>query len=154
MDEVCDLLPSSYKDECENFVNKYGKDAVEFLLSYAAPHTICTLLHLCLFQESPVMSKRPSHPSLHPNLSCLLHICSGQLPLNPSVLLSQSFFLTLSRPAVETIPSDCDTCRTLAALTRVQLGSNATETETSGFLGSVCLLYPQAVPKVAPYRCL
>ncbi|XP_023651844.1 surfactant protein Bb [Paramormyrops kingsleyae] len=103
MDEVCDLLPSSYKDECDNFVNKYGKDAVEFLLSYAAPHTICTLLHLCLFQESP-------------------------LPM-------------------ETIPSDCDTCRTLAALTRVQLGSNATETETSGFFGSVCLLYPQAVPK-------
>uniref|UniRef100_A0A3B5MG44 Saposin B-type domain-containing protein n=1 Tax=Xiphophorus couchianus TaxID=32473 RepID=A0A3B5MG44_9TELE len=47
MEEVCDLIPSSYKDQCNDFVDKYGAEIVEFLLSSAAPHTICSLLHLC-----------------------------------------------------------------------------------------------------------
>lgn len=54
MGEVCDLLPESYKNQCDDFVAKYGKEIVEFLLSSAAPHTICTLLHLCLFEEQTV----------------------------------------------------------------------------------------------------
>lgn len=52
MGEVCDLLPQSYKDECDDFVDKYGVQIVEFLLSSAAPHTICALLHICLFRDS------------------------------------------------------------------------------------------------------
>uniref|UniRef100_A0A7N8WPU5 Saposin B type region 2 domain-containing protein n=1 Tax=Mastacembelus armatus TaxID=205130 RepID=A0A7N8WPU5_9TELE len=44
MGEVCDLVPKSYKEECDDFVSKYGVQIVEFLLSSAAPHTIfiCT----------------------------------------------------------------------------------------------------------------
>uniref|UniRef100_A0A3B3W081 Saposin B-type domain-containing protein n=1 Tax=Poecilia latipinna TaxID=48699 RepID=A0A3B3W081_9TELE len=44
--EVCDLIPSSYKDQCDDFVDKYGAEIIEFLLTSAAPHTICSLLHL------------------------------------------------------------------------------------------------------------
>lgn len=51
MEEICDLVPKSYTEQCEDFVAKYGTAIVEFLLSSAAPHTICTLLHLCLFEE-------------------------------------------------------------------------------------------------------
>lgn len=54
MGEVCDLLPESYKNQCDDFIAKYGTEIVEFLLSSAAPHTICTLLHLCLFEEQTV----------------------------------------------------------------------------------------------------
>lgn len=54
MGDVCHLVPQSYKDQCDDFVDKYGTQIVEFLLSSAAPHTICTLLHLCLFKEQPV----------------------------------------------------------------------------------------------------
>lgn len=54
MEEVCDLVPQSYKERCDDFVEKYGVQIVEFLLSSAAPHTICTLLHLCLFKEQLV----------------------------------------------------------------------------------------------------
>lgn len=57
MDEVCDLLPQSYKEECDDFVAKYGKEIVEFLMSSAAPHTICALLHLCWFKEQTVPGK-------------------------------------------------------------------------------------------------
>ncbi|KAI1900953.1 hypothetical protein AGOR_G00055140 [Albula goreensis] len=103
LDEVCTILPASYKDQCEDFINKYGKELIEFLLSSAAPHTICTLIHLCLVQELPF---------------------------------------------VETPPlSECDSCQTLAALSRVQLGSNITEQRTSSFLGSVCQMNPHAIPQ-------
>ncbi|KAG9354905.1 hypothetical protein JZ751_001618 [Albula glossodonta] len=104
LDEVCTILPASFKDQCEDFINKYGKELIEFLLSSAAPHTICTLIHLCLVQELPF---------------------------------------------VETPPlSECDSCQTLAALSRVQLGSNITEQRTSSFLGSVCQMNPHAIPQV------
>uniref|UniRef100_A0A3Q0QQ77 Saposin B-type domain-containing protein n=1 Tax=Amphilophus citrinellus TaxID=61819 RepID=A0A3Q0QQ77_AMPCI len=46
MGEVCDLIPKRYKEQCDDFIDKYGVEIVEFLLSSAAPHTICTLLHL------------------------------------------------------------------------------------------------------------
>ncbi|XP_034397320.1 surfactant protein Bb [Cyclopterus lumpus] len=103
MEEVCDLVPQSYKDQCDDFVDKYGTQIVEFLLSSAAPHAICSLLHVCLFKEQPV----------------------------PELFL----------------PSDCDFCRTLAALSRLQLGLNATESQTSSFLQSVCVHHPNAIPK-------
>ncbi|XP_013872774.1 surfactant protein Bb [Austrofundulus limnaeus] len=103
MGEVCDLIPKSYKEECDDFVDKYGTEIVEFLLSSAAPHTICTLLHLCLFETRPVPDVRP--------------------------------------------PSDCESCQTLAALSRLYLGLNTTEPQTSAFLRSVCLNHPKAVPK-------
>ncbi|XP_071339086.1 surfactant protein Bb [Trachinotus anak] len=103
MGEVCHLVPQSYKDQCDDFVNKYGVQIVEFLLSSAAPHTICTLLHLCLFEEQPL----------------------------PEVLL----------------PSDCESCRTLAVLSRLHLGLNSTEPQISSFLLSVCVNHPNAIPK-------
>lgn len=62
MGEVCDLMPESYKDQCDDFIAKYGTEIVEFLLSSAAPHTICTLLHLCLFEEQAVPGQ--SHPTV------------------------------------------------------------------------------------------
>nr|XP_019956431.1 PREDICTED: prosaposin-like [Paralichthys olivaceus] len=103
MGEVCELLPHSYKDQCDDFISKYGVEIVEFLMSSAAPHTICTLLHLCMFEE--------------------------QLP------------------PVAFLPSDCESCRTLAVLSRLHLGPNSTEPETSSFLQSVCVHHPNAIPK-------
>lgn len=103
MGEVCDLVPQSYKERCDDFVAKYGTQIVEFLLSSAAPHTICTLLHLCLFEKQTV----------------------------PEVSL----------------PSDCESCRTLAVLSRIHLGPNSTEPQTSSFLQSVCVHHPNAIPK-------
>lgn len=107
METVCDHLPGSYKDQCDEFVKKYGKEVVDFLLSSVAPHTICAFLHLCLFEETPKM----------------------EMPQ----------------------PSDCQSCRTLAVLGRLYLGLNSTEYLTSSFLQSVCLHYPNAIPKCEVY---
>ncbi|XP_040898397.1 surfactant protein Bb [Toxotes jaculatrix] len=103
MGEVCNLVPHSYKDKCDDFISKYGVQIVEFLLSSAAPHTICTLLHLCLFKEQPL-----------PEVS---------------------------------FPSDCESCRTLAVLSRLYLDRNSSEPQTSSFLHSVCVDHPNAIPK-------
>ncbi|KAK6306354.1 hypothetical protein J4Q44_G00232790 [Coregonus suidteri] len=103
MGGVCGLLPASYKDQCNDFINKYGKEIVDILLPSATPYSICALLHLYMFQETPSM----------------------EMPL----------------------PSDCDSCRTMAVLSRLHLGLNATEPQTSSFLQSVCLKHPNAIPK-------
>ncbi|KAG7480825.1 hypothetical protein MATL_G00060400 [Megalops atlanticus] len=103
LDQVCSVLPESVKEQCEDFINKYGKEVIDFLLSSAAPHTICVMLHLCLVRELPLVET----------------------------------------PA----PNDCESCQTLAVLSQLHLGPNTTEHQTSSFLGSVCLMYPFAVPK-------
>ncbi|KAJ8263607.1 hypothetical protein COCON_G00160640 [Conger conger] len=59
LDKVCSILPGPYKDQCEHFIDKYGKQLIEFLLSSAAPHTICVLLQLCLFREPPLLEMPP-----------------------------------------------------------------------------------------------
>lgn len=85
MGEVCDLLPKSYKDQCNDFIAKYGTQIVEFLLSSAAPHTICTLLHLCLFEEQVVPGQSHLTVSLcywldHHHTADLLPTTQSHLP--------------------------------------------------------------------------
>ncbi|KAJ7987194.1 hypothetical protein DPEC_G00336220 [Dallia pectoralis] len=48
-------------------------------------------------------------------------------------------------------PTDCDSCLTLAVLTRLQLGSNASESQTTSFVDSVCQLHPNALPKCTSF---
>ena len=57
MGQVCALLPRSYKGKCNDFIDKYGKQIVAFLLSSAAPHSICALLHLCLLDEASTVGE-------------------------------------------------------------------------------------------------
>ncbi|XP_042588262.1 prosaposin [Cyprinus carpio] len=67
-----------------------------------------------------------------PNFICtLLHLCEIQEhPVKAAEVLS-----------------DCDSCLTLAVLTRLHLGSNATELQAASFLNTVCQLHPSAMPK-------
>ncbi|XP_072520853.1 surfactant protein Bb [Salminus brasiliensis] len=55
LEKICDHLPDHYKEQCNNFLETYGKQILDFLLTSATPHTICTLLHLCLIQERSAM---------------------------------------------------------------------------------------------------
>ncbi|XP_010875802.2 prosaposin isoform X2 [Esox lucius] len=100
--KVCVILPKSYRQQCENLIEKYGKILMDMLLTYATPEAICTLIQVCDRMDTPILMSNPS---------------------------------------------DCDSCLTLAVLTRLQLGSNASEPQTSSFLDSVCQLYLNALPK-------
>lgn len=53
LDKVCSIMPSSVRDECVKFVDKYTPEILSLLLNGAAPKALCTLLHLCLFSEQP-----------------------------------------------------------------------------------------------------
>ncbi|KAL1266858.1 hypothetical protein QQF64_002533 [Cirrhinus molitorella] len=71
-----------------------------------------------------------------PNFICtLLHLCEiWERPINAAVAFSE-----------------CDSCLTLAVLTRVHLGSNATERQAASFLDTFCQLHPSAMPKCETY---
>ncbi|KAG7279481.1 hypothetical protein CRUP_035867 [Coryphaenoides rupestris] len=86
MGQVCDLLPHSYKHKCNNFIDKYGKQMVEFFISSAAPHSICALLHLCLLEEAPRVELLPPSSDCE---SCRHLVVLGGLHLG----------LNFSRPA-------------------------------------------------------
>ncbi|GFN91862.1 proactivator polypeptide, partial [Plakobranchus ocellatus] len=46
LDKVCNLLPASIKQECDNFVAQYSAQLIQLLLQYK-PQQVCTLLGLC-----------------------------------------------------------------------------------------------------------
>ncbi|XP_042613357.1 prosaposin-like [Cyprinus carpio] len=54
LEKICDYLPSQYKDMCDNFVETYGKQLIDLLLSSLPPHAICSALGLCLFPQTPL----------------------------------------------------------------------------------------------------
>ncbi|XP_052447464.1 prosaposin [Carassius gibelio] len=54
LEKICDYLPSQYKDKCDNFVETYGKQLIDLLLSSLPPHAICTALGLCIFPQTPL----------------------------------------------------------------------------------------------------
>ena len=52
--KVCGILPSSYRDQCKNLIEKYGKKLMDMLLSYINPEAICTLIQVCHGMETLV----------------------------------------------------------------------------------------------------
>ncbi|KAI5625313.1 hypothetical protein C0J50_15172 [Silurus asotus] len=76
MERICDYLPEHYKEQCNDMVEKYGKQIIDFLLSSATPHTICTLLHMCFGQDTPVIV--PSACKTCKNLMILTQTHLGQ----------------------------------------------------------------------------
>lgn len=71
-----------------------------------------------------------------PNFICtLLRLCEiREQPTKAAVVLSE-----------------CDSCLTLAVLTRMHLGPNITELQAASFLDTVCQLHPSAMPKCETY---
>ncbi|XP_051267882.1 prosaposin [Dicentrarchus labrax] len=55
LEEICHILPSTYRDQCEAVVGKFSKTVLDALLSYATPQAICALMHLCKGQEAPLV---------------------------------------------------------------------------------------------------
>lgn len=53
LEEICHILPSTYKAQCEALVVKFSKPVLDAILSYATPQAICTLIHACKGQEDP-----------------------------------------------------------------------------------------------------
>uniref|UniRef100_A0A3B5BL36 Saposin B-type domain-containing protein n=1 Tax=Stegastes partitus TaxID=144197 RepID=A0A3B5BL36_9TELE len=60
LEEICHILPSTYRNQCEAVVDKFSKTVLDAILSYATPQTICALIHLCKGQEAPLVGQSAS----------------------------------------------------------------------------------------------
>jgi saposin len=54
LEKVCNFLPSSLQQQCDDIIEKYGKTIVDMLIAEASPKEICTAIGLCT-QKMPVM---------------------------------------------------------------------------------------------------
>jgi saposin len=52
LDQVCEYLPGSFKDQCENFVNQYTDIIIDFLTHQITPEQVCKQIGLCAEPET------------------------------------------------------------------------------------------------------
>ncbi|XP_017266236.1 prosaposin [Kryptolebias marmoratus] len=55
LEEICHIVPSSYRDQCEAIIGKFSKTVLDAIIGYATPEAICALIHLCKGQEALVV---------------------------------------------------------------------------------------------------
>ncbi|XP_030641908.1 surfactant protein Bb [Chanos chanos] len=105
LEKICSLLPKHFLDQCNNFMEKYGKQIVDFLLSSATPHTICAVLHLCLVEETPITEIR--QPSACDSCKILAVLTQFHLGQNATELQNSSFLKKLCTLHPNAIP-ECE----------------------------------------------
>ncbi len=54
MEQVCDVVPGSYKSGCEAFVKTYTPQLIDLFLQDVTPQLICSSLMLCPEQHEKV----------------------------------------------------------------------------------------------------
>jgi len=64
MELVCDILPSSYKDTCMEYVEEYGKIFYEAFVETADVHEICVMLGLCSAEFMRIVETTQLLPAL------------------------------------------------------------------------------------------
>ncbi|MEQ2182167.1 hypothetical protein GOODEAATRI_019431 [Goodea atripinnis] len=52
LDEICHILPRTYRNQCEAIIGKFSKTVLDAILGYATPEAICALIHQCKGQEA------------------------------------------------------------------------------------------------------
>lgn len=83
LEEICHIVPSAYRAQCESIIGKFSKTVLDAILSYATPQAICALIHLCKGQEAPIVGQftqvpllqkividGPHIPMLHLQMTC------------------------------------------------------------------------------------
>ncbi|KAI5622594.1 prosaposin-like [Silurus asotus] len=142
LEEVCDLLPEQIKDQCHNEMDKDLPLVLTFLVGLMSVlisvlDEACSVLPMVLSGQCSRLVQRSLKKLFEvllnaksPNSICsVLRLCQSSLPLVASPL------------------SDCDSCQTLVILSRLRLGSNATQSQVTSFMSSVCQSHPGVLPK-------
>jgi saposin len=47
LEKVCNVLPSTYRQDCDNFVKQYADEVIRLLLEELTPNEVCAALGLC-----------------------------------------------------------------------------------------------------------
>jgi saposin len=58
LEKICTIMPHSKKQECVDFVDKYGTKLVELLEKLSTPELVCFALGLCLKNTQEVLPQR------------------------------------------------------------------------------------------------
>ncbi|RVE68277.1 hypothetical protein OJAV_G00089220 [Oryzias javanicus] len=173
---VCLRLPEQSASQCHSQVKTYLPKVLQQTPSHLKPRETCVVFGLCapqkdeeppqsvdtegLSNSAPVSATETQKISGPVCALCLMVIkkLENMLPKN----MTEDVVLKLMGEVCDLVPasykqqaacsrgappSDCESCRTLAALHRVHLGHNATGAQTSAFLQSVCTIHPNAIPK-------
>jgi saposin len=54
LEKICTIVPKDKKQECIQFVDKYGTDLVELLEKFSTPDLVCLALGLCLKETQEI----------------------------------------------------------------------------------------------------
>lgn len=54
LEEICRIMPSSHRKQCESVISTFSKTILDAILSYASPQAVCSLLHQCRGQGAPL----------------------------------------------------------------------------------------------------
>ncbi|XP_051540141.1 prosaposin isoform X2 [Myxocyprinus asiaticus] len=123
---------------------------VEYLFPKEKAQSVITALLESLCTEFPTLVQSQCNTIVEKYVQLLIDMLLNSSSPNFICNLLR-FCEILEMPFKERVLSDCDSCLTLAILTRMHLGSNATESQTASFVDSVCQLHPTAIPKCEIY---
>ncbi|XP_051972345.1 prosaposin isoform X2 [Xyrauchen texanus] len=123
---------------------------VEYLFPKEKAQSVITTLLESLCTEFPTLVQSQCNNIVEQYVQLLIDMLVNSSSPN-FICKLLSFCEILEIPFKERVLSDCDSCLTLAILTHMHLGSNATKSQTASFLDSVCQLHLTAMPKCQIY---
>lgn len=81
---ICNIMPSSVKKQCNDFVDQYGDAVIQLLIETLKPNEICPMLKLCDSQFLRTMHGKCIEMTYYFILFCQIYI-SKQLCWNDNI---------------------------------------------------------------------
>ncbi|XP_056109322.1 prosaposin isoform X2 [Rhinichthys klamathensis goyatoka] len=129
----------------------YVVSTLGYLFPRERAQSIITILLESLCSEFPPLIQPQCHKLVEKYVQLLVDMLLNNT--SPNFICTLLRLCEIRERPINAPPalSDCDSCLTLAVLTRMRLGSNATERQAASFLDTVCQLHPGAMPKCDAY---
>ncbi|KAK7126014.1 hypothetical protein R3I93_021406 [Phoxinus phoxinus] len=129
----------------------YVVSTLGFLFPRERTQSIITILLESLCREFPPLIQPQCNKLVEKYVQLLVDMLLNNT--SPNFICTLLRLCEIRKRPINAPPalSDCDSCLTLAVLTRMRLGSNATERQAASFLDTVCQLHPGAMPKCDAY---
>ena len=124
IDFLCAHLPDTVGDMCIDFVEQYGDEIFELVMSQVAPKAICSQLGLCL----PVSSRKFGHKGEH------------AAELSTSHLLGRK-----NEHNLEMSWNKCDICETVVEYLDKLLMDDTIEESIDHIIERACVVVPHGV---------
>ena len=124
IDFLCAHLPDTVGDMCIDFVEQYGDEIFELVMSQVAPKAICSQLGLCL----PVSSRKFGHKGEHAAELSISHLLGRKNEHN----LEMSW-------------NKCDICETVVEYLDKLLMDDTIEESIDHIIERACVVVPHGV---------